>query len=98
MLSVSGNGKYSSGLGGVPGSLQEPADLNMKSLRVIRSEKSPEAPVMIFSPELPDLRINGISVDFEWDPAERILWFDHLFRPGDLCEVIAEQGQFFVMI
>lgn len=129
VLSVSGNGKYSSGLEGVPGSLQEPADLNMKSLRVIRSEKSPEhpvlifaadlpvsgirtegknlsfrtealrrAPVMIFSPELPDLRINGISVDFEWDPAERILWFDHLFRPGDLCEVIAEQGQFFVMI
>jgi len=94
----------------------------MRSLKVIRSEKPPEhpvlifavdlpvsgvraegkklsfrtetvrrAPVMIFSPERPDLRINGISVELDWDPSERVLWFDRPFRPGDLCEVISGQ-------
>ena len=45
------------------------------------------APVKIYSPEKPLLRINGTETDGEWLDQDNCLWIDYLFHAGDTVEV-----------
>ena len=53
ILKVSGKGNYASGLQGIPGSLQEPADQKQETLEVIRETAIPEHPVLLCAIGLP---------------------------------------------
>ncbi|MBE6406786.1 MAG: hypothetical protein E7040_12315 [Lentisphaerae bacterium] len=52
-----------------------------------RAGASLRAPVRILAAAKPKLTIKGKECAFEWYEEDQILWFDHKFQTGDLCEV-----------
>ena len=121
-FTVTGNGAYASGLyldgKFISGTLQTPADIAVKEIRVERTAEKPaqpllifapdvkvkelesdsrslsfvvsetiHAPVLLYSPERPVLKVNGVECDFEWYSDRKQLWFDRKFAAGDRVEV-----------
>ena len=73
LLTVSGKGKFASGLQGIPGSLQEPADQRMDQLTVVRQTEAPAHPVLICAIGLPVsvVKVEGTKLSFRADAAVR---------------------------
>lgn len=52
-----------------------------------RIDAAVHAPVKIYSPGKPRLRVNGVDTFFEWDEREECLWLDNLFPAGSTLEI-----------
>ncbi len=46
------------------------------------------APLKIFLPAEMILKINGKQVEYEFDAAEKTLWYDGMFSAGDIIEIV----------
>ena len=45
------------------------------------------APVKIYSPRKAAVSVDGKAVKTEWNETDKHLWFDHIFKKGDIVEI-----------